>query len=122
MLTRGSGSPNWLKLAWDYLRTPRFNPLDMINENKNVMAFNLSYLFEERELLRAAFTKILGWYEERQLRLPQVEEFSLSEAAAAHKALQSGATMGKLVLVPQGAPRSGLLPEQKAGRLVQGKA
>lgn len=113
MLTRGSGRPNWFKLAWDYLRTPRFNPLDMINENKSVMAFNLSYLFDEQDLLREGFVKILGWYSEGLLRLPQIEEYPLQAVAAAHQALQSGTTMGKLTLIPEGAPRDGLLPEQK---------
>lgn len=121
MLTRGSGSPNWLKLAWDFLRTPRFNPLDMINENKSVMAFNLSYLFDEKELLQGAFTKILGWYSEGQLRLPQIQEFPLGEVAEAHRALQSGTTMGKLTLVPEGAPREGVLAEQRTAQLVEGK-
>lgn len=122
MLTRGSGRPNWLKLAWDYLRTPRFNPLDMINENKSVLAFNLSYLFDEQELLREAFAKILGWYSEGLLRLPQIEEYPMSEVADAHQALQSGKTMGKLTLIPQGAPCDGILPEQKVGQLVEGTA
>lgn len=121
MLTRGSGSPNWLKLAWDYLRMPRFNPLDMINGNKSVMAFNLSYLFDERDLLREAFTKILGWYDEGSMRLPQIEEYALRDASEAHKALQSGTTMGKLILRPEGAPEGGRLLEQKVPRLVGGK-
>src|SRR5262249_20751339 len=47
----GSGTPNWPKLAVDWLRTPRFNPLDLANQNKSILAFNLSYLFGEREVL-----------------------------------------------------------------------
>lgn len=38
MLPRGGGRPNWLKLAYDYLRTPRFNPLDLTNDNRSVLA------------------------------------------------------------------------------------
>lgn len=120
MLSRGSGRPNWLKLAWDYLRTPRFHPLDLINGNKSVMAFNLSYLFDERELLRDALTKILGWCAAGSLRIPRVDEYPLSEVARAHAALQSGKTMGKLTLVPEGAPLDGVLPEQKDHGLVEG--
>lgn len=120
MLSRGSGRPNWLKLVWDYLRTPRFNPLDMVNENKSVMAFNLSYLFNEQALLRDAFGKILKWYEEGALRVPEVQSFALDDAASAHQALQSGKTMGKLTLVPQGAPDRAFL-EQKAPPLVEGE-
>lgn len=98
MLTRGSGRPNWLKLAWDFLRTPRFSPLDLTNDNKSVLAFNLSYLFDERALLEASFDQLNAWYADGQLRVAELTAFPLAEAAAAHRALQSGTTRGKLVL------------------------
>ncbi len=120
MLSRGSGRPNLLKLAFDYLRTPRFNPLDLINGNKSIMAFNLSYLFEETELLRQAFARILAWCEEGALRLPRIDEYPLSQVASAHAALQSGTTVGKLTLIPDGAPRDGARPEQRQRQLVEG--
>jgi len=100
MLSRGSGRPNWLKLAWDFLRTPRFSPLEMVNVNKGVVGFNLSYLFEEQWLLEDAMTRMLGELESKVLRPLPVTEFPLADAAAAHEALQSGASVGKLVLVP----------------------
>ena len=100
MLTRGSGRPNWLKLAWDFLRTPRFNPLEMVNVNKGVVGFNLSYLFEEQTLLEEAMARLLGELEAGVLRPLPVTEFPLAAAAEAHRALQSGSSVGKLVLVP----------------------
>jgi NADPH:quinone reductase-like Zn-dependent oxidoreductase len=100
MLSRGSGRPNWLKLAWDYLRTPRFHPLEMVNVNKGVVGFNLSYLFDERWLLTEAMTRMLGELEAGVLRALPVTEFPLADAADAHRALQSGTSVGKLVLVP----------------------
>lgn len=100
MLSRGSGRPNWLKLAWDFIRTPRFFPLDLINQNKNVLGFNLSYLFDEQGLLDEAMTRICAWYADGTLRVPALQEYPLSEAARAHEALQSGTTMGKLTLAP----------------------
>jgi NADPH:quinone reductase-like Zn-dependent oxidoreductase len=100
MLSRGRARPNWLKLAWSFLRTPRFFPLDLINENKNVMAFNLSYLFEEKRLLAEAMGRIIDWYESGALQVPALQEYALSEVARAHGALQSGTTVGKLTLVP----------------------
>ena len=100
MLTRGSGRPNWLKLAWDFLRTPRFHPLEMVNVNKGVVGFNLSYLFEEQGLLDEAMTRMLAEAQASVLRPLPVTEFALADAGAAHVALQSGATVGKLVLVP----------------------
>lgn len=100
MLTRGSGRPNWLKLAWDFLRTPRFHPLEMVNVNKGVVGFNLSYLFEEQDLLEEAMTRMLAELEAGTLRPLPVTEFPLAAAADAHRALQSGSSVGKLVLIP----------------------
>lgn len=100
MLSRGSGRTNWLKLAWDFLRTPRFDPLSLTNDNKNVMAFNLSYLFEKQELLRPALVQIAQWYAEGKLRPTAIQSFPLAQAAKAHQTLQGGETIGKLTLVP----------------------
>ncbi len=44
------GKPNWFKLVWDWLWTPTFNPLNMTSDNKSVLAFNLSYLFEKADI------------------------------------------------------------------------
>jgi len=99
MLTRGSGRLNWLKLAWDFVRTPRFSPLDLTNDNKSVLAFNLSYLFDEQDLLKDAFDQLDDWYKKGQLRVAELTSFPLADAAGAHRALQSGTTRGKLVLV-----------------------
>jgi NADPH:quinone reductase-like Zn-dependent oxidoreductase len=100
MLSRGRAGPNWLKLVWDYLRTPRFHPLGMIDANRSVLAFNLSYLFEERELLEEAMTRMLSEVEAGALRPLPVTEFSLAAAADAHRAIQSGSSVGKLALIP----------------------
>src|SRR5690606_34508568 len=50
MMPKTGGRPNYLKLAADYLRTPRFHPLDMTNGGKSVLAFNLSYLFDRTDI------------------------------------------------------------------------
>lgn len=99
MLPRGRGRPSWLKLAWHWLRTPRFDPLDMTNLNRSVMAFNLSYLFDRRDLLEEAMGRLLGWAADGSLRPWPITTFPLADVAAAHRALESGATVGKLVLV-----------------------
>ncbi len=100
MLSRGKGRPNWLKLAWDYLRTPRFHPLQLVDANKGVVGFNLSYLFEEQGLLGDAMTRMLAEVDAGALRALPVSEFPLADAAVAHRALQSGTSVGKLALVP----------------------
>jgi NADPH:quinone reductase-like Zn-dependent oxidoreductase len=100
MLSRGSGRPNWLKLAWDFLRTPSFNPLELVDSNKGVVGFNLSYLFEEQHLLEEAMTRLLSELQAGVLRPLPVTELPLSQAPEAHRALQSGTSVGKLALIP----------------------
>jgi NADPH:quinone reductase-like Zn-dependent oxidoreductase len=100
MLSRGSGRRNWLKLAWTLLRTPRFDPLDMTDRNRAVLAFNLSYLFTRTDELPAILEQLLGWVKSGQLRVPRVQAYPLERVAEAQSALQSGTTTGKLVLVP----------------------
>lgn len=100
MLPRGRGKPSWPALAWRWLRLPRFNPLAMTNDNKSVMAFNLSYLFDERETLARAMQDVLGWAGEGKIRPLPVKTYPMDGVADAHRDLESGATVGKLVLIP----------------------
>jgi NADPH:quinone reductase-like Zn-dependent oxidoreductase len=90
--------PNWPKLAFDWLRTPRFDPLTMTNENKSVMAFNLSYLFERKDLLAEAMAALFSLVREKGIGAPEVTTFPLERVADAHRAIESGKTVGKLVL------------------------
>lgn len=98
MFSKGRGKPNWLKMAWDYLRTPRFNPLQMTNDNRSVLAFNLSYLFNKNQELYQAILKILNWFQEGKLKVPICKSYPLEEVKEAHRELESGQTIGKLVL------------------------
>ncbi len=98
MMSRTGGRPNYPKLAIDWLRTPRFNPLTLTNDNKSVMAFNLSYLFDHAELLSEGMGLLLGWLGEGKLHAHDVECFSFEDVARAHERIESGRTVGKLVL------------------------
>jgi synaptic vesicle membrane protein VAT-1 len=100
MLPRGGKGVSWLRLAWHWLLTPRFSPLALTGDNRSVMGFNLSYLFDRTDLLAQGMACILPWAESGVLRPPPVTTFPLAEAAAAHRAIESGRTVGKLVLVP----------------------
>lgn len=98
MMPRRGGRPNYLKLAWDWLRTPRYNPLQLTGDNKSVMAFNLSYLFEKAALLQEAMAALAQLVDTGALAPPEVRVFPLADVADAHRALESGQTVGKLVL------------------------
>lgn len=100
MLPKKGGRPNWLKLAWGYLRTPRFNPLDLTGSNRSVLGFNLSYLFAETDLLMEGMQQLLAWIEEGKLAPPPVTTYPMEHVADAHRDLESGQTVGKLILIP----------------------
>lgn len=99
MLPR-NGRLNWLRLAWDWLRTPRFSPLDMTQSNRSVMAANLSFLSSHAPLLSAGMVWLLERFANGELQPPPVTTFPLAAAAEAHRRIESGQTIGKLVLLP----------------------
>lgn len=100
MLPKKGGRPNWWKLVVGYLRTPRFQPLDMTGQNRSVAAFNLSYLFSELPVLHQATKELWGWAAEGKIKSPPVKSYAFEDVAQAHKDLESGLTIGKLVLCP----------------------
>ena len=98
MLPRQGGKPRWPGLIWDWLRTPRFDPMKLTQDNRSVMGFNLSYLFERADLLAQIRGKLLAWFASGELTPPLVQTYPLERVADAHRALESGQTVGKLVL------------------------
>lgn len=100
MLPRKGGKLNWPLLALNYLRSPRFNPIHMTSENRSLITFNLSFLFERRDLLAEGMQTLLGWVSEGRLARPKVTTYPLAEVARAHAALESAQTTGKLILLP----------------------
>jgi len=100
MFSKRGGRTNPLKLLWGWLRTPRFDPFDMSERNRSVLAFNLSYLFDQRGVLAEAMGELLEHAREGRLRAPRVTTYPLEHIAHAHADLESGRTVGKLVLVP----------------------
>lgn len=99
MLPRGRGKVSWISLAWHYLRTPRFNPLRLTTENRSVLGFNLSFLFDKSKLFRSAMLQLLVWLEEGKIHPLPVTCVPLSRVVEAHQALESGQTRGKIALV-----------------------
>jgi NADPH:quinone reductase-like Zn-dependent oxidoreductase len=100
MLPREGGRPDWLKLAVDWLRTPRFSPLALTKENRSVLGFNLSYLFGRPDILERSMADLLGWLGAGRLTPLRVSPYPLARVADAHRAVESGQTVGKLVLIP----------------------
>lgn len=100
MMPKQGGKPNWPKLALDYVRTPRFSPLDLTTDSKSVLAFNLSYLFDRLDLLHEAFADLSTWLAAGKVTPPPTTTYPLEDVARAHADIESGTTIGKLVLLP----------------------
>jgi NADPH:quinone reductase-like Zn-dependent oxidoreductase len=93
--TPSSHRPNYIKLIFRYLFRPRVDPLTMIKSNKSVMAFNLIWIYEQKELMMEMLTEI----EKLKLPPPLVgHRFDFSEMDKALALFQSGKTTGKVVL------------------------
>jgi NADPH:quinone reductase-like Zn-dependent oxidoreductase len=87
--------PNYLRLALKYLLRPRLDPLQMIARNRSVMAFNLIWLWDHVERLSRAYDRLAHLVR----RPPFVgRRFAFEEAPAALRYLQSGESIGKVVL------------------------
>lgn len=99
MLPRTGGKPNKLKLGLSFLRTPWFSPLALTNDNRGVLGFNLSYMFHNAALLRDGMAAILGGLAAGEITAPPVTTYPLDQVAQAHRDLESGQTVGKLVLL-----------------------
>ncbi len=94
----GGRRPNFLKLAWRYLRRARLDPLAMIPQNRGFLAFNLIWLWEQADRLPDSMQATLALITER----PHIgATHAFEDAHAALAAIQSGHTTGKLILRPK---------------------
>jgi alcohol dehydrogenase len=86
---------NWLKLAARYLARPRVDPVNMVSANRSVMGFNLIWLWNQAERLVEAYAGLAPYI----TRPPHIgRRFPFADAPAALRYLQSGFSVGKVVL------------------------
>lgn len=87
--------PNYLKLIWQFLKRPKIDPQDMIQDNKSVMAFNLIWLYDKVEMIG----KILNTMSAMDLGKPLVGHvYDFEELPEAINFFQSGKSTGKVVV------------------------
>jgi synaptic vesicle membrane protein VAT-1 len=85
-------------MAFKKEKMPKFDAMDMVESNKAVLGFNLSFFSKELGVLSELFDQVLQWIEEGKISCPRVSELSMGEIRQAHDLIQSGATVGKIVL------------------------
>ena len=98
LIPKSGGRLNYLRAGLGLLRTPKFNPLNLVSDNKSIIAFNLSFLFSEEARLQEALNKMLQMLEHGHIQPPTVQAFLATNVVEAHQRLESGMSVGKLVL------------------------
>lgn len=98
MLSKTKGKQNPLLLVIKYLQTPRFNAFNMVTDSKSVLGFNVSFFFDQQDMLTEFLNYIVAKIENKKLRPLPVKTYSYTNIAQAHQDLQSGKTTGKLVI------------------------
>lgn len=88
----------WARMAKKVVNMPKFDPMDLTVSNKAVLGFNLSFFADEREVLSDMFDQVLQWIEKGELRCPRVVEMHMKDVANAHTLIQSGKSIGKIIL------------------------
>jgi synaptic vesicle membrane protein VAT-1 len=82
------------------MKVKKFNPMDMMSDNKTVTGVNMGHLFDRLDLLTPQFEALVAMYEAGQIA-PHVDRtFRFDEAGAAHQYLHDRKAKGKVLLVP----------------------
>lgn len=68
----------------------------MTEENRSVLAFNLSFMFEKKTFLTGMFRQLLSWLQEGRLVVPPTTLFPMEQIVDAHKLIESGTSTGIL--------------------------
>jgi len=82
--------------AW--MRTPRFDPLSLINRNRGVFGLHVGHLWSERRQLASLMELLVSELQTGRIAPVLARTFPLEEAAEAHRFLQRRQNIGKVVL------------------------
>ena len=93
-----SGRINYFKAALGMLKMPSFKPFHMITNNLGVVGFNISFLFNEKQLIQECVNGLQELTSKGILKPIPVTEVPFDDVAEAHKLIQSGQSVGKIVL------------------------
>jgi synaptic vesicle membrane protein VAT-1 len=89
----------WLQMIWKMARMPKFDAMDLVVSNKSLLGFNLSFFVNEVDMLGQIYDQIGEWLTTGKLQVPRVTEMPMNEIGEAHQLLQSGKSVGKIVMM-----------------------
>lgn len=98
LLPKVGGRINWFQLVSGYLKTKRFNPLDLVTDNKGLIGFNVSYLFEQEEMVKENMAGLAGLADSGKIYPFETTFIPFEKLEDAHRLIESGTSRGKIVL------------------------
>lgn len=87
-----------MKAAASYLKIPKFDPLQLMGENRSVLGAHLGRL--PAEIVQQEYEAVLQLYAEGHIHPHVGKTFPLEEAPAAHIYIQERKNIGKVLLMP----------------------
>jgi hypothetical protein len=72
--------------------------MDMVLDSKTVAGFNLSFFSTELALIDAYMTQIIEWLSTGAISLDESRVFPITQIGLAHRFIQSGQSIGKIVV------------------------
>ncbi|TPX61660.1 hypothetical protein PhCBS80983_g00980 [Powellomyces hirtus] len=90
-----------LTLAYKFLTRPRLDPMQLVQDNKAIMGYNLIWLYDKLELMSSMYEDLAAM----NLRAPHVgHQFAFDKLPDALAFFQTGQSVGKVVItVPEKA-------------------
>ncbi len=95
-----AGKRSWVRAAGQILRQPLFNCIRLMDDNRGVAGVNMGHLWDQVALLSREGEAVLEHYREGRIKPHVSAVFPFSRAADAHRELEHGRSVGKIVLVP----------------------
>lgn len=79
-------------------RMPRFDPMALVLDNKSIAGFNLSFFADEHEIIEKYMAQLIQWVEAEKVAVADVTLFDVKDIGKAHALIQSGTSVGKIVI------------------------
>jgi len=84
----------------NFLRMPKFSPMQLMDKNRTVSGTNMAHLFSRLDLLKGAFEDLMKMYERGEVRPFVDKTFKFEDAPKAHQYIHDRKARGKVLLVP----------------------
>jgi NADPH:quinone reductase-like Zn-dependent oxidoreductase len=94
------GKANWFRAASTFLSRPKFDPFEMMGQNKGVAGLNLGHMWHLQSMIQKGLTDCVTLYEQRKIKPHLDGVFPFDKAADAFGRLENGKNVGKVVMVP----------------------